>query len=496
MKYFSTRGDNENLTSSNAIIKGLATDGGLFVPSYIPAIDLNFIESLVDLSYRERAKKILPLFLTDFTKEEIDFCVDNAYTEEKFDDNAICPIKKLNDETYILELWHGPTSAFKDMALQILPHFIKTSLKKQNSKEKLLILVATSGDTGKAALEGFKNVEDIFIQVFYPTDGVSNIQKLQMITQEGENVSVIGILGNFDDAQQGLKKIFNDEPFKNELKKENITLSSANSINWGRLLPQIIYYFSAYTDLLKTKEIKLGEKISFNVPTGNFGNILAGYYAKKLGLPINKLYCSSNSNNVLTEFINTGIYNRNRDFHKTISPSMDILISSNLERLLYHLTEDTTLVKSYMETLNKKGKYKINDEILTLLKETFKASSASDMETKETIKEVFEKFSYLMDTHTAVAYNVNKKLSKDKEKVVILSTASPYKFTNSVLDALDIDCIDASDFVMLEKLHEISQLDIPKGLKNLDGKNKIYNTICKKDDIINEVKKNIEEKSI
>ena len=337
MKYSSTRGDSVQVTAAEAIIKGLAADSGLFVPDELPKISPSFIEELIPLSYEERAVKVLRMFLTDYTDEELETCVENAYGKGKFDCAGRAPVTDLG-AMQVLELWHGPTSAFKDMALQLLPQLMSTALKKTGEQDNVLILVATSGDTGKAALEGFRDVDQISIMVFYPEGGVSRIQQLQMLTQEGKNVNVTAVRGNFDDAQSGVKVIFADQAFNEQLAEKGVKLSSANSINWGRLVPQIVYYFSAYADLCKAGRIKAGEEINFTVPTGNFGNILAGFYAKQMGLPVHKLICASNANNVLTDFLQTGRYDRNRAFYKTITPSMDILISSNLERLLYHVT--------------------------------------------------------------------------------------------------------------------------------------------------------------
>lgn len=372
MQYQSTRDKNINVESAVAIKTGLSFDGGLFVPISIPYISEDELKSMSSLTYNERAVKILSLFLTDFTFEEITECVDKAYNKEKFETVDIAPLYKLKDSTYFLELWHGPTCAFKDMALQILPHLLLKSVKKTGETKEVVILVATSGDTGKAALEGFKNVDGTRIIVFYPENGVSRIQKLQMATQDGNNVDVAAINGNFDDAQTGVKTIFSDKEYAKVLEQNDFMLSSANSINWGRLVPQIIYYFSAYCNLIKNNEIDLGEQINFVVPTGNFGNILAAYYAKKMGLPINKLICASNKNNVLTDFINTGVYDRNRNFHTTSSPSMDILISSNLERLLFHITNgDDLKVKNWMNELKEKGKYEIPESTKHVIKQIF-----------------------------------------------------------------------------------------------------------------------------
>ena len=408
MYYKSTRDKSVKVTSAEAIAQGISKDGGLFVPSEIPKLSLEEIISLGDMSYPERAAFIFSKYLTDFTDTEIRYCTDNADTDKAFDTDNICEIAHLFDGTYMLELWHGPTCAFKDMALQILPYLVTTSIKKLGVSKKVVILVATSGDTGKAALEGFKDVEGTQIMVFYPEDGVSEMQKKQMTTQDGENVGVCAIKGNFDDAQNGVKAIFTDREVVSALDKNGKMFSSANSINWGRLAPQIIYYVSSYAQLVKNGELKAGEKINIVVPTGNFGNILAGYYAKKMGVPVNKLICASNSNNVLTDFIETGVYDRNRSFYTTISPSMDILISSNLERLLYHLSgENDALIREWFTSLKETGKYKVTDEVFEKIQEDFCAGYCSDVETKDLIKRVFEKYSYLCDTHTAVAVKEN-----------------------------------------------------------------------------------------
>ena len=488
MKYISTRGLKEYLTSAEAIIAGIANDGGLFVPTEIPQVDANFIDSLIDLSYQDRAKKILEKFLVDYTEAELANCVSNAYGFDKFDSAKVAPVVTAGTNN-VLELWHGPTSAFKDMALELLPELMSTALKNTGEKSQIVILVATSGDTGKAALEGFKDVDQIKILVFYPDNGVSQIQRLQMVTQEGANVKVIAVDGNFDDAQTGVKKIFNDELFNLKLKKDNIQLSSANSINWGRLVPQIVYYFSAYADLLQDGKIKSGNKVNFVVPTGNFGNILAGYYAKMMGLPINKLICASNSNNVLTDFLNTGTYDRNRPFYKTTSPSMDILISSNLERLLYTLTNaDSTKVGTWMKQLNDNGQYKVDEEVLSSIKENFWSDFADDFKTAETIKTVYEKDGYTLDPHTAVAWYVAdkyKETTKDLLPTVIVSTASPYKFNENVLGALDNQVVAKlqDEFEVLDKLAEITGVKVPVALTNLRNAKIIHNDKCKKEEM-------------
>ncbi len=485
MFFNSTRNNNIKYTSAQAIKQGLSTEGGLFVPESFPQVALSEIEEMKTKSYTEIASFVLGKYLTDFTEEELSDCVTNAYTREKFETDAIAPLYELKENEYFLELWHGPTCAFKDMALQILPHLLTVSAKKTGEDKTITILVATSGDTGKAALEGFKDVDGTKIIVFYPKDGVSDIQKRQMITQEGNNVFVSGVNGNFDDAQNGVKKIFTDEEFKNALNDNGIVLSSANSINFGRLVPQVVYYFNSYAELLKNDKIKAGDKINIVVPTGNFGNILAAYYAKRMGLPVNKLICASNKNNVLTDFINTGIYDKNREFNLTSSPSMDILISSNLERFLYEISgKDDKLINKYMDMLSKEGKYEIEDSLKALVKESFYGGFCDDDRTLITIKDTFEKYNYLIDTHTAVAkavyddYVIN---TGDNTPTVIASTASPYKFLTSVLDAVCPENKSDDDFKMLEKLSECSNTVVPKALKMLKDKEIRFSDICLKD---------------
>ena len=490
MQYNSTRNKDISISSAEAIKKGLSDDGGLFVPKSFPEISVSQIQKFAKTDYRQRAFEILSLFLTDFTKQELKSCIDKAYTKEKFGTDNIAPVYKLSDKAYVLELWHGPTCAFKDMALQILPHLLTTSMKKTNEDKEVVILVATSGDTGKAALEGFADVEGTRIVVFYPDNSVSEIQKLQMITQTGNNVCVSAVSGNFDDAQNGVKKIFTDNGYKNILSSNNFKLSSANSINWGRLVPQIVYYFSAYCDMLEAGEIELGEKVNIVVPTGNFGNILAAYYAHKMGLPVNKFICASNKNNILTDFIRTGVYDKNRDFHTTISPSMDILISSNLERLLYDLSgEDEDLVKSWMHELLENGRYEVNESVRDKISNLFYAGFADDDETLAEIKECFDEYGYVPDTHTAVALSVYKKYlseSNDASKTIIASTASPFKFNQSVLIALKGCAFVAGkdEFTLLSELNEISGMDIPKSLAELKDKAKIFDTVCDKDSML------------
>ena len=483
MNYISTRGGGCPISAARAIIKGLATDGGLFVPQAIPSIDKDFIQSLLNLSYQERAKKILSLYLTDFTAQEIDSCVENAYGHNKFDTDKVVPTVQIEGNNYLLELWHGPTSAFKDMALQLLPQFISTSLKKLGDKNELVILVATSGDTGKAALDGFKDVPQTKIIVFYPQEGVSKIQRLQMLTQEGNNVAVVAVKGNFDDAQSGVKQIFNDTSYNQLLAQKGFQLSSANSINWGRLLPQIVYYFSSYADLINMGKIALGDKVNFTVPTGNFGDILAGFYAKCMGLPVNRLICASNANNVLTDFLTTGTYDKNREFFKTISPSMDILISSNLERLLYHMTNDTEKVSGWMKQLQQEGKYTVDEATLKAIQETFSAGYLSDTDTMDCIKAVYEKDGYVADTHTAVAWQVAQDyMAKTDEThpMVVLSTASPYKFNDSVLTALGKDIAGKDEFALLNELAQINRDPIPQGLAKLKTAAVLHDKVCEK----------------
>ncbi len=470
MLYNSTRNSSESVSSAQAIVKGISEEGGLFVPESFPQVSLEDLKQISGKSYVERAEFVLGKFLTDFTPEELHHCVSNAYRADKFSSESVAELAHLYKGIYMLELWHGPTCAFKDMALQLLPYLLTTSAKKVLSDKEIAILVATSGDTGKAALEGFKDVEGTKILVFYPEDGVSNIQKLQMTTQQGGNVGVCAIKGNFDDAQTGVKKIFTDKAVGEKLAEHGIVFSSANSINWGRLVPQIVYYFSAYCDLLANGEIEAGDKINVVVPTGNFGNILSAYYASLMGLPVNKFICASNANNVLTDFIATGVYDRNRPFHTTISPSMDILISSNLERLLYDLTgRDDKAVRSLFDQLTKEGRYEVPGEVKEKIQSMFYGGCCDDTQTKQTIKEIFDQYSYLCDTHTAVAvkvYEDYRAKTGDATKTVIASTASPYKFTGSVLEALGGDTA-ADDFAQIEELSALSKLEAPAQLANL-----------------------------
>ena len=468
MYYKSTRDKEEKRYLSAQVIKqGLAEDGGLFVPTEIPSINENEIANLTELSYPERAAFVMGKFLTDFTYDELISDCNAAYSEESFSGSA-APLVKVNDNVYSLELWHGPTAAFKDMALQLMPRLLVRSLKKTGETRTALILVATSGDTGKAALEGYKDVDGIKIMVFYPVDGVSKVQKLQMATQIGSNVNVCAINGNFDDAQNGVKKIFSDTEFAAELDKNGYFLSSANSINWGRLAPQIVYYVSAYCDLIKSGNIKYGDKINVCVPTGNFGNILAAYIAKLMGLPIDKLVCASNVNNILTDFLRTGTYDRNRKFHVTMSPSMDILISSNLERLL-NFTAGPERTAEYMNSLANTGAYTVEPEILAKINESFIGYYADENATADEIKTNFEKFGYLHDTHTAVAMNAAAQYIKDTSDIkpmVVASTASPYKFAADVLVSLGGER-PSDDLFALDALSEMTKTTITKPLAGI-----------------------------
>jgi len=473
VKYQSTRDKNVLLSASEAIARGLSRDGGLFVPVSFPKLPAGALQEMCSMNYQQRAVYIMNMYLSDFPLAELTDYVSRAYSPKSFNTPSIAPVRKTDDGTFFLELWHGPTCAFKDMALQILPYFMTASMTKTGEERTVCILVATSGDTGKAALEGFCDVPRTKIMVFYPKDGISDVQKLQMMSQSGDNVSVCAVEGNFDDAQTGVKKIFSDPAFRDKIAERGYFLSSANSINWGRLLPQIVYYISAYCDLVAKKEIQIGDKIDFCVPTGNFGDILAGYYALRMGLPVRKLICASNSNDVLTEFIRTGIYDKNRRFYATISPSMDILVSSNLERLLFELSgRDDEAVRGYMDSLSRTGRYEVSDDMKAALRETFECGSCSDEETKAAIAGMFENNHYLIDTHTAVALRVLedfRKTAGNKTPCVVVSTASPFKFCDSVLSALGRDT-DAPGTQLIEKLEEVAGAEAPLPLKTLKTK--------------------------
>ena len=478
MNYVSTRGNEKMPRSSAYAIKtGLASDGGLFMPETIPSLSLSDIEKLKTKTYPERCAEILSLFLTDYTYGELLEDANAAYTEEKFAGGR-APVTKLSDETYMLELWHGPTSAFKDMALQIMPRLFTRALKKCGENRCALILVATSGDTGKAALEGYRDIDGVKIKVYYPVDGVSSVQKKQMQTQEGGNVSVTAIKGNFDDAQSGVKKIFSDRDFAKTLDESGVFLSSANSINWGRLVPQIVYYVSAYCDLLSSGKITLGEKIDVCVPTGNFGNIFAAYIAKLMGLPIEKLVCASNMNNILTDFLRTGVYDKMRSFYATMSPSMDILISSNLERLLY-VTLGASKTAMYMEKLNSDGRYKLSDEDFAKVTSSFVGYYTDEKTTQKTIKETFENKNCLIDTHTAVAVSAAESYINDykaERKMLVVSTASPFKFANDVISSIR-GYKEESDLTAPEALEKLTGVKMPTPLSSVLSKKIIHTEV-------------------
>lgn len=483
MDYLSTRNSNLRVKSSFAITHGISAEGGLFLPTDIPVISNDDFFSLCGMSYIDRAAFVLKKFLTDFTDDEIKYCVNSAYYGT-FDNDSPAPVVQIDDSLYTLELWHGPTCAFKDLALQLLPYLVTTSAKKLGDGKKLLILVATSGDTGKAALEGFKDVEDTEIIVFYPSDGVSPTQKLQMASQEGKNVHVFGIKGNFDDAQTGVKKIFTDNTVINKLSDIGYEFSSANSINWGRLVPQIVYYISAYCDLLNSgKDLKDGFNVT--VPTGNFGNILAAYFAKAMGTPINKLVCASNKNNILTDFINTGVYDKNREFYTTVSPSMDILISSNLERMLYLLSGDDKYVAGLQAELQSNGRFEVTEDIKHKIGEIFHAGFCGEEDTIKSIAETYNNFNYLCDTHTSVAVSVARAYMQktgDARPMIIASTASPYKFTKSVLKAISND-VPEDEFEAIDTLKKLTGVTVPAGIADLRKKKIRFDDVIEKTEL-------------
>ena len=488
--YHSTRNSEETATASEAILKGLTSDGGLFVPDSIPKLNVS-LEDLTKMSYQEIAYAVMKEFLTDFTEEELKTCINNAY-DSKFDTEEIAVTKKV-DGAYYLELFHGATIAFKDMALSILPHLLVTSARKNNVKNEIVILTATSGDTGKAALAGFADVPGTKIIVFYPKSGVSPIQEKQMVTQKGDNTYVIGIKGNFDDAQTGVKKMFSNKELAKVMNDNGFQFSSANSINIGRLVPQVVYYVKAYADLLKQGALKAGEPMNVVVPTGNFGNILASYYAKQMGIPIGKFVCASNKNKVLFDFFETGKYDRNREFYVTTSPSMDILISSNLERMIYRIAgNDAKQCAKFMAALTKDGEYVITDAMKAALSEFFGAFG-SEEETAVKIKEVYDKEGYVMDTHTAVAavaYDKYKAATgDDKTPTVIASTASPYKFTRSVMDAIDPAYDAEDDFELVDELNKVSKTAIPKAIEEIRTAPVLHDTVCETAAMEDEVKK-------
>ena len=489
MRYISTRDNTIQYSASQAIAQGLARDGGLLTPFYIPKLPGKSLEDMRDMAYQQRAVYVMKQYLEEFSVKELTDYANAAYGPDRFDSPAVAPVHTVDGNTHCLELWHGPTCAFKDMALQMLPHLLTASLTKTEETKTVCILVATSGDTGKGALEGFKNVPRTKILVFYPKDGVSEVQELQMVTQEGGNVGVSAVVGNFDDAQTGVKKLFSDESLRQELARRGYFFSSANSINWGRVLPQIVYYISAYCDLLRDEKIAPGQTVNVCVPTGNFGNILAAYYAKEMGLPINQLICASNSNNVLTEFLREGVYDRNRQFYNTMSPSMDILISSNLERLLLALTQDPAEVREYMTQLAETGRYKVSGRIQDRLQKRFKGYFCDDQETQRVIRTMFERHGYLIDTHTAVAFSALEQYRRetgDDTPAIVASTASPFKFCNSVLEALGEIGI-ASGLDALDQLTAKTGQPAPAPLAGLRDKAVRFTRVVEKDHMVDAV---------
>ncbi len=491
--YQSTRNTDETVTASAAILKGLADDGGLYVPQSIPTLDVD-LAALSKMSYQEIAYEVMKLFLTDFSEEELKDCIKKAY-DQKFDTPQIAPVREANG-TWYLELFHGSTIAFKDMALSILPHLMTTAAKKNQIKEEIVILTATSGDTGKAALAGFANVPGTKIIVFYPKDGVSAVQEMQMITQKGNNTYVIGIEGNFDDAQTGVKKIFGNKQLAMELKEKGYRFSSANSINIGRLVPQIVYYVYSYVELIRKGVLKEGEELNVVVPTGNFGNILAAYYAKEMGIPIHKLICASNENKVLYDFFTTGIYDRNREFILTTSPSMDILISSNLERLIFKIAgEDAKKNQSFMTSLKETGCYQITPEMKKRLSD-FVGGYATERQICDMIEKIYKSDHYVIDTHTAVAASVYEDYqtqTKDGTKTLIVSTASPYKFARSVMSAIHPADREISDFELIDKLSDISGTKIPQAIEEIRTAPILHNTVCKAEEMQKTVERILSE---
>ena len=488
IRYLSTRGGEKDVTASQAIIKGLAEDGGLFVPNRFPKLDKT-LDELSEMDYREVAYQVMKLFLTDFSEEELRYCIRNAY-DSKFDVEEIAPLAEV-EKAYYLELFHGATIAFKDMALSILPYLMTVSAKKNKVDKEIVILTATSGDTGKAALAGFADVPGTRIAVFYPKNGVSAFQEKQMVTQKGKNVKVIGITGNFDDAQTGVKQIFSDKEFAKEIDEKGFQFSSANSINIGRLIPQVAYYVYSYAMLVKAGRIKAGDAINFTVPTGNFGNILAGYYAMKIGVPIKKLICASNDNKVLFDFFQTGVYDRNREFILTTSPSMDILISSNLERLIYFIAgEDCEKTKALMTSLSKEGKYEITEAMADEMNRVFCGGYSSEEAVAKVIKSVYDATGYVLDPHTAVAANVYKEYVKntgDDTITVIVSTASPFKFTRSVIEAIEGKTEGFKDFELIDKLAEMTGMTIPSAVEEVRTAPVLHDIVCDKEDMKNQI---------
>ena len=474
MEFFSTRNVNEKVSAAQAIAQGLSQEGGLFVPASFPKVDL---DAACKMEYAQLASHILSGYLEDYDPNFLKQATADTYGAA-FGGKA-GQLEHVEGSTYALELWHGPTCAFKDYALQLMPKLLVEAKKNLGRTEQTLILVATSGDTGKAALEGYKNIPGVKILVFYPDSGTSEIQRLQMVTQQGDNVGVYAVKGNFDDAQTGVKRVFADKQLAAELAKKDVRLSSANSINWGRLVPQIVYYFAAYGRLVRNHEIEMGQPVDFCVPTGNFGDILAGYYAKQMGLPVGKLVCASNRNNVLTEFFETGTYNARREFFKTTSPSMDILVSSNLERLLYHITGSDAQVAAWMADLAEKGSYTVNSTTLETIRADFAAGCASDEEVAQEIKAIYHKVGYLCDPHTAVAFKVAREYqaaSQSHNPMVVLSTASPYKFPRDVLTALGAEA-PQSDFAAMDGLKALTNVPVPNSLAALRGQQERFNQV-------------------
>ncbi len=494
MRYISTRDNTIQYSAAQAIAQGLARDGGLLTPFYIPKLPGKALEDMRDMAYQQRAVYIMKQFLEEFSVRELTDFANAAYGPDKFDSPAVAPVRTVDSNTHCLELWHGPTCAFKDMALQMLPHLLTASLVKTEEEKTVCILVATSGDTGKGALEGFKNVPRTRILVFYPKDGVSEVQELQMVTQEGSNVGVSAVVGNFDDAQTGVKRLFSDAALRQELADKGYFFSSANSINWGRVLPQIVYYISAYCDLLRDEKIAPGQTVNVCVPTGNFGNILAAYYAREMGLPIDQLICASNRNNVLTGFLREGVYDRNRTFYNTMSPSMDILISSNLERLLLALIQDTAEVAHYMNQLSETGKYQVGDRVKDKLQRRFKGYFCDDQETQRVIRAMFEANGYLIDTHTAVAFSALEQYRQetgDDTPAIVASTASPFKFCSSVLAALG-ETSAASGLDALDQLTARTGQPAPAPLAGLRDKKVRFTQVVEKEHMVDAVRSLLE----
>lgn len=489
MQYISTRDLEQQFSASQAIVRGLAEDGGLLTPIYLPKLPRRALEDLKNMSYQQRAVYVMKLFLDEFSVKELTEFSNSAYGPDKFDTPAVAPVHVVDGNTFCLELWHGPTCAFKDMALQMLPHLLTASLRKQEEEKTVCILVATSGDTGKGALEGFRDVENTQILVFYPKAGVSAVQELQMVTQEGGNVGVCAVHGNFDDAQTGVKKLFSDETLRDVLAQRGYFLSSANSINWGRVLPQIVYYISAYCDLLRDDKIQMDDPVNVCVPTGNFGNILAAYYARDMGVPIQTLICASNQNNVLTDFLNSGTYDRNRTFYNTMSPSMDILISSNLERLLLAVTQDDHQVRGYMEELGKTGRYQVSDRVRERIQKLFKGYCCDDSETQRVIGDIYRRYHYLIDPHTAVGFHALSRYRQetgDQTPSIVVSTASPFKFCDSVLQALGVT-EQAAGLDILDQLSEKTGEPVPAPLAALRNKPLRFRDVVEKEHMVNAV---------